>query len=316
MAEQGPVVESKLTLSGIYPLLAATLASLVIYYQQALLLLLKVGEVFSGVFDTSVPAFPLAGMAFVLMFLAFRWREFLGFLASRGSNAKLTTLGIALIVAPYPPLLVSGSALSGSYVYAAFALSSSWVGVLVAIRPAMFHFLWPYLLSYILSIGSVSVLTLGFGDPLAAVVAALSKAMTWVLGLPVQWTSVYFTFNAAGGSPMALYISQECSGIASMSIFLLLTALMFLDMRPGTSTTIMVALGGSALFVFLNSLRVLTLIIGGIYGGSSLLWSLHGWVGYVYYVVGYAGIMMLVVRKGGGKGHPSREGRLVAEKNS
>ena len=56
------------------PVTIATVVTLALYFQQALLLLLKLSEVFNGVFDTSVPTFPLAGMMFVLVFILLRNR--------------------------------------------------------------------------------------------------------------------------------------------------------------------------------------------------------------------------------------------------
>ena len=280
----------------LFPVAVATVASLALYYRQALLLLRKVGEVFGGVLDTGGPAVPLAGLLFVLMFMALRWGEFQRLLADRRRDTPLSALGVAMAVIPLPPLLLFGSALLGSYVYAAVALATAWVGVAVALRPSVFRFLWPYLLAYVAAIGSVSVLTTVAGDPLAVVVASLSSAMTWLFQLPVQWSSVYIHFVAAGNSPVSLYISQECSGIASISIFLLLMGLMHLDVRPSSRVSLAFALGGAVLFVVLNSLRVVAVIWGGSAGGTDFMWSLHGWVGYAFYIAGYSLLVLLYMR--------------------
>jgi exosortase/archaeosortase family protein len=280
----------------LYPLVVATAVSLLVYSQQALLLLTKVDEVFAGVFDTSVPAFPLAGMLFVLVFMFLRRGELAALLAERGRDGATTAAGVALAVAPLPVVLLAGGAVGGSYVFAAFALATCWVGVAAAVRPPVFRFLWPYLVAYMAAVGSVSALTAAYGDPLAAVVAAVSRGITALLGLQVRWSSVYMSFTAAGGTPVSLYISQECSGVASISIFLLLMGLMHLDVRPKVTKTLVVGAFGALLFVFLNAVRVVALVAGGIYGGTGLLWSLHGWIGYVLYVAGYAAILLLYMK--------------------
>ncbi|MDG6951777.1 MAG: exosortase/archaeosortase family protein, partial [Nitrososphaerota archaeon] len=195
------------------------------------------------------------------------------------------------------------------YSYAAMALATGWVGVLLAVRPASLSFLWPYLLAFLLAVGTVGLLTTAFGDPLAVVVASISRVMTSALGLSVTWTSVYMSFTAAGGVPMSLYISQECSGMASMSIFLLLIVLMHLDVRPSLGVTAMFAVGGSVLFILLNSLRVVVLILGGIYYGEGVLWNLHGWLGYVLYVAGYMVILLLYI----GRMKPANQAVLGAQ---
>ena len=297
------------TLNKLYPLVVATAVSLTLYSQQALLLLLKVGEVFNGVFDTSVPAFPLAGMFFVVVFIALRKDEFVESLRPRAWDAGIGVLGIVMAVVPLVALLGAGGALDGSYSYAAMALATGWVGVLLAVRPASLSFLWPYLLAFLLAVGTVGLLTTAFGDPLAVVVASISRVMTSALGLSVTWTSVYMSFTAAGGVPMSLYISQECSGMASMSIFLLLIVLMHLDVRPSLGVTAMFAVGGSVLFILLNSLRVVVLILGGIYYGEGVLWNLHGWLGYVLYVAGYMVILLLYI----GRMKPANQAVLGAQ---
>ncbi|MDG6903017.1 MAG: exosortase/archaeosortase family protein [Nitrososphaerota archaeon] len=278
------------------PVAVATAVSLGLYYQQALLLLLKIGEVLNGVFDTSVPSFPLAGMLFVVMFIALRREEFLRYLGQKRWDGYVAASGVAMAVLPLVALALAGGSLSGSYSFAAIALTTCWVGVLVALKPSTFRFLWPYLLAYLLAVGSVGMLTTAFGDPLAIVVASVSRAITTLLHVPVSWTSVYMTFTAAGGGPVSLYISQECSGMASMAIFLLLIAMMHLDVRPSLRTSTLFAIGGSLLFILLNSLRVVILIVAGVYYSEGLLWNLHGWVGYVFYVVGYAGLVAAYVR--------------------
>lgn len=288
--------QRQLALGDYSPVLIATLVSVALYYNEASLLLLKIGEVFGGIFDTSVPAFPLAGMLFVLLFMFLRKNEFERLLANKQRDGVVMAMGLVMAIAPLPVSVFASSTLSGSYVFAAFALVLCWTGVTVLVRPALVRFLWPYLAVYILAVGSVSVLTSVFGDPLAVVVSWIGSKMTAAMGLPVSWSSVNIAFNSAGAIPVNLYVSQECSGIASVSIFLLLIALMHLDLRPRGRTTAIFAVGGAALFIFLNSLRVVALIAAGIFGGVGLLWNLHGWLGYVLYIAGYTLLVLLYFR--------------------
>lgn len=293
--------------SHLLPVAVATAVSLGLYWRQALLLLLKVGEVFGGVFDTSVPAFPLAGMLFVLMFIWLRRKEFSDSFAGARPGRRTGAVGAAMVFLPLLPLFLWGKELAGSYSFAAVALTTCWVGALAILKPRTLKFLWPYLVSYLLAIGSVGLLTGAFGDPLATVVADISRAITSALSLPVTWTSVNMSFPTAGGSAMTLYISQECSGVASMAVFVLLVAMMHLDFRPTMWVSVIIAAGGSALFLLLNSLRVVVLIIGGIYYGQDVLWNLHGWVGYVFYVAGYAALLLVFLRAA----RPGTEARLA-----
>ncbi|MDG6898412.1 MAG: exosortase/archaeosortase family protein [Nitrososphaerota archaeon] len=286
----------------------ATAFTLVVYSAQFVLLVSKLGEVFGGVFDTSVPAYPLAGMFFVVLFLAFRRKELLQRVMDQGRSWGATLTGAVVAGAPFAALLAAPS-LSQSYSFAGVALVCSWFGVLVALRPAVLSFLAPYFLLYIVAVGLVGALTAAFGDPLAIAVATLSSAFTHLLGLGVQWSSVYIDFVAAGGQPVSLVITQECSGVASMSIFLLVLGLMHLDLKANLRTSAWFAVGGSALFILLNSLRVDGIILGGIYVGTDFMWSLHGWLGYALYIFGYFFLIFLYARAK--SDHDGDKGNLV-----
>lgn len=277
------------------PLIVATALTPVIYVRQAQMLLLKVGEVLTGVFDTSVPAFPLAGMLFSLVFLAFRRREFEALLSDGRRDARVSVAGVAIALMPLLVTLLLGSATS-SYAFAGVAVVTSWVGLVIALRPSLLRFLSPYLAIYLTAVGAVGILTTAFGDPLADVVAWISQGITTILQVPVQWSSVYLSFIAAGGNQVNLYISQECSGIASISIFLLVLALMHLDMKTSLRVSAAFAVGGSLLFLVLNSLRVVALVVAGVTAGEEAMWNLHGWLGYLLYIVGYLTLLIIYVR--------------------
>ena len=283
--------------SSLTPFAIATVATLAIYFNQVLLLLSKIGEVFAGVFDTNVPAYPLAGMAFVLFFIWLRRREVTRLLADTNRDLDITGAGICIALLPLVVLILTGSTFVSSYSFAGLALVCSWMGLVIAARSSLFMFLVPYLLIYSVAVGLVGILTGALGDPLAVAVSWISGGITSILGLPVHWSSVYINFLAAGGTPVSLYISQECSGIASMSILVMIVALMHFDTGIRPKTSFLYALGGSALFLLLNSLRVVGLIVGGIYGGVDLMWNLHGWLGYVFYILGYSLLLILYARQ-------------------
>ncbi|HEV2139153.1 MAG TPA: exosortase/archaeosortase family protein [Nitrososphaerales archaeon] len=276
----------------------ASAFTLVVYGQEVLKLLLKADEVFSGVFDTSVPTYPLVGILFLLVFAAIRRQEFARQMADNGRRPIVSISGIFVALLPLAALLLSGWTLVDSYAFDGISLVACWVGAMVALRPSLVSFLFSYLVIYVAAVGSVDLLTTYLGDPLSGGVALISSFFTWVLRAPVEWSSTSLDFVAAGGQPVSLYISQECSGIASISIFLLLMGLMHLDIKPRPRVSIAFAFGGSSLFLVLNSIRVVMVIEGGIAGGVGLMWSLHGWVGYPLYVLGYAAIVLAYMKRG------------------
>jgi exosortase/archaeosortase family protein len=291
-----PTLSGRARLDCILPLAAASAFSLLVYGQYAVRLGLKIDEVFNGVFDTSVPAYPIAGMLFVAAFAGIRWRELRVLLSDVSRNRAGSSLGVAMAVLPAFIGFAFASSLGSSYSFAGVAIATSWAGVVVALRPSSFRFLLQYLLVYVISVGSVGALTAALGDPLSGAVASVSSAITILLRIPVVWSSTSFSFVSPTGQPFSLYISQECSGMASISIFLLLIALMHLDLRPRAWVSLLFGAAGSLLFLILNSFRVVFIVLGGIVGGADLMWSLHGWVGYVLYLAGYTGIALLYTR--------------------
>ncbi|MDG6990949.1 MAG: exosortase/archaeosortase family protein [Nitrososphaerota archaeon] len=294
-------------LAAYMPLLAATAFTAALYFGQVSLLASKLGEVLVGVFDTSVPAFPLAGMLFVLIFIGMRRAEFEGLLAERRRDAPVSVASLAMALIPLGATFVFGKQVD-SYAFAGLALATCWAGLVVAIRPATLRFLVPYLGLYLLAVSSVGILTGAFGDPLAVVVASISQGITSFFHVPVQWSSLNISFFAPGGGAVFLYISQECSGIASISIFILLMGLMHLDVKPKIRVTAAFAVGGFFLFIFLNSLRVVALIVAGVYSGVDLMWNLHGWLGYVLYIFGYSLIVILYFRSKRGESLHAKAG--------
>ncbi len=181
--------QSRQTLALITPLAAATVITAILYSGQVLLLALKLGEVFGGVFDTSVPAFPLAGMLFVLIFIGIRKAEFVALLDDRKRDTVVSGASAVMAVIPLGASFVFGQQVA-SYAFAGLALATCWVGLVIAIRPTTLRFLTPYLALYLVAVSSVGILTVAFGDPLAMVVASISQGITSLFHIPVQWSSL------------------------------------------------------------------------------------------------------------------------------
>lgn len=271
------------------PAVAATV-SVVLYFPEAI-------RLFYWGFTSYEIALPLAGLLFVWIFVSLKRQEFAGLVNTRGWNPALAAVGTGMVAVPYLPLLLDPSlGYSYSYAYAGVAICSCWVGIMVILEPHTLRFLWPYLAAYTVTVGSATVLATVAGDPLSYIVADVGSVMTSVSGLQVHWSSVFFSFTAAGGHPVNLYISEGCSGTVSVSMVFLLIGLMYLDKKGSPRATLALTAGGTLLFVFLNALRVYTIALGGIYGGAGLLSFFHQWAGYAFYAVGYSVIILLYTR--------------------
>jgi exosortase/archaeosortase family protein len=279
-----------------WPLVLATASAVAVNFGGVALLLSKVGEMIGGVFDTSVPFYPQVGLFFVLVFLLLRRREIARGLQDKRRVAVLQWAAFATALIPAAILLGPANFLTGSFVAEGVAVAVSWFGFVVALRPSLFRILVPYLVVYVVAVVSVNAIQTVVGDPLASIVAVISSGGTALAGLPVTWHASYFTFTTLGGVPMSLYISDACSGIASVSIFLLLLALMHVDLRAKPSTTLAAAALGTVALVFLNALRVVVVVWGGYVYGPDTLWSLHGWLGYAIYLAFFTVAVVLYTR--------------------
>lgn len=288
VSDERPVGTRKAALA--LPAVAAVV-SIALYSPQAT-------ELFSLGLSNYEWGLPLAGLLFVWVFVGLRRQELTALLNARRWNPVLVAVGAAMVVAPYPVLLVLRP-YPFALADAGVAIATCWVGVMVVLEPNALRFLLPYLGAYGAAVGTATVLDTIAGDPLAYAVADVGKAMTSLSGLQVHWSAVVFSFSAAGGTSMSLLITQECSGTVSVSLLLLLVGLMYLDMGGRPRTTLAYAAGGALLFVFLNALRVYTMTIGGIFVGPDLFWNLHQWVGYAYYAAGYSLIIVLYTRSRG-----------------
>ncbi|MDA4126929.1 MAG: archaeosortase/exosortase family protein [Thaumarchaeota archaeon] len=274
----------------------ATSATLLLYWVQAILLFSKAAQVVVGVFDTSVPAYPLVGMFFVGFFLYLRRSEMGKDSAPSKRSPSVRVLGLLVALLPLGFTITLQNPFLNSYAFAGVALVAGWFGLILFLRPTAFKLLTPYLLIYVVAVTSVDAVTITLGDPLSSIEASISAVGTFLVGLPVQWSSTSLQFTALNGQAVALYISEECSGAASISIFLLLVALAHLDLKTELRKTFIIASVGTVALLVVNAVRVVIVIGGGYFGGLDLLWSLHGWVGYALYIAFYALALVFQMR--------------------
>jgi exosortase/archaeosortase family protein len=252
-------------------------------------------QVLGDAFGSAFAVVPFVAL-FAVIF-AFRWRELEQILEAEGglrTQVPARVLGIAMLIAiallePFTGTLVETSAV---------ALILTFFGASLAINPLASRFLLPY--AAVLSIGASapSALQWAFGEPLASLSSALSAGLVGLLGVHVAWQGTQFLFVSKTGEIVSAVVTQDCSGIVSVTTFLGLLALMHLDMHKELGSTLKLAVVGTAALVVLNGVRIMVLILVGYDFGSAAFWGIHYWLGYAQFLGFYLAALVVYSRMG------------------
>jgi exosortase/archaeosortase family protein len=93
-------------------------------------------------------------------------------------------------------------------------------------------------------------------------------------------------------------VSPACSAVYSISIYLALLGLMYLDMGTSLTTTAKFAIAGVVIIPLLNSARIALTIWFGYVEGSAAFWGIHDWLGYTIFLVFYIAVLVIYSRTG------------------
>jgi exosortase/archaeosortase family protein len=277
---------------------SATIGTVLLYPNQVMRLFYKGVQVASGDIDFSVPSYPLLALFTIGIFIFARRFEVARSFSTFQRGRYVRILGLTIALSPFAWMTINGRFSADSYALAGAIVASSWFGLVFTIRPASFRVLWPYLLAYVAGVLSVDFLTTVIGNALSAVEAHISAFGTALAGLPVHWTAASFGFTTVNGQSINMFISEECSGTVSFSIFLLLVAMMHIDLRARILSTIRLAILGILALLLVNALRIVIIIWGGYIGGIGVLNFLHIWLGYGLYIMTYVAAIALYLKTG------------------
>jgi exosortase/archaeosortase family protein len=100
---------------------------------------------------------------------------------------------------------------------------------------------------------------------------------------PVGFEGQVLSVTNPEGVKDLLYIDVGCSGSASIAIFLTVFALMLLDIRPRKSLIFPLFLFGILGTSVQNILRLVLLIAADYHFGSTVMWQVHDYAGYVLF---------------------------------
>jgi len=275
-----------------------------LYIQQLTILTSGLNTLLSSTLGTVFPAYPF--LALLLLLTGLRWHEFHRvLLTEKGltSHLEVRLVGLALVLLP-SVLWVSlyGAGSPSSYVAMEISASSFVLvayGALLAINPSMWRVMLPYASLYAVGLVSPLIVLDALGGPLASLSSYIAAGMTSLLGLPVAWQGVSFGFVSAAGAPISSVVTPVCSAAYSISIYLALLGLMYLDMGAGAATTLKFALAGVAVIPVLNSARIALMIWFGYMDGAGTFWAIHDWLGYGIFLAFYLVVLVAYARARG-----------------
>jgi len=247
--------------------------------------------------------YPIAAVLFVGIFLLLRWGDFRGLLVDeRGPRtAPLVRLaGIILSVSclVFLPLLKS---YENSISVAVLPVFLVFWGVSLVVNPSTLKMTLPYAGVLLAATLLVDPFTALVGGPLVGVASLFSRAILGASGVHYSYSALpapQIQFTSRLGTGLSINITPYCSSLSSISIFLLVIALMHIDLGKEWSSTTITAVLGTVALVLLNALRIAAIVWAGLVGGLELLTSLHEVIGYVLFVGFYGAAAFAYIRVG------------------
>lgn len=247
-------------------------------------------------FGTVFPAIPFAGLLVLLFML--RWGDLRRVLLREGSltsNPLVRILGLGVVSSLLALRGVTGQSVEASGV----AVVVAFYGVALILNPLSARMTLPYALICAAGVSAPGILQWMFGEPLAWLSSVFSAKIVALSGVPVVWQGTQFALLSRTGELVTATVTPGCSSIISVTTFLGLLGLMYIDMGRDESSTLKLAVAGVAALVVLNSARIAILIWVGYDGGANALWSVHNWVGYAMFLGFYVAVLVIYPRMGG-----------------
>ena len=251
-------------------------------------------------FGSLMPAIPFG--ALLTLLFALRWKDLHEILRKETGfprkEAYFRILGLCIIL-----FLILLRTITETWVVSeSVALVATFYAMCLIVIPLTRRMMLPYALIYSLGIVAPSILEWSLGGTLATVSATLSAKMVFLSGLHVVWQGSQFMFVSKAGGVISGTVTAGCSSIISITTFLGLLALMHLDMRKNTTSTLMIAIVGVGSLIALNVFRITGLIWIGYISGANALWSIHNWLGYAIFV-GFYFVTLIVYSRIGPSTH-------------
>ena len=272
-----------------------------VYSNQVVTLASGLNDLLTSTLGTVFPAYPF--LALLVILTALRWKDFHAVLQTeRGltSDPRVRLAGVLLVILP-AALWGLFSSLVESSIYLGMELAAASLvvvayGALLAMNPKMWKIMLPYASLYAAGLLAPLFMLDTLGVPLAALSSYLAAGITNSIGIHVAWQGVSFELVSAAGDPISAVVTPACSAVYSISIYLALLGLMYLDMGASPATTVKFAIAGVLIIPLLNSARIALTIWFGFVDGSAAFWGIHDWLGYGIFLAFYIAVLVTYPR--------------------
>lgn len=177
--------------------------------------------------------------------------------------------------------------LSGDPAFMVFSVFLTLIGVLliffgvVAYIPSLLLFVYGFSISFPIIIDEL----LGTEYALATTyLVAKVAGLVYPVGFQGQLIGI---INSQGVQDL-IFIDAQCSGSASMAIFITIFALMVIDIRPRGNYAFLLFFFGILGTSLQNIFRLVLLLAANYHFGSEVMWQVHAYAGYVLFPVWFS----------------------------
>jgi exosortase/archaeosortase family protein len=189
--------------------------------------------------------------------------------------------------------------LSSNLAFAIFTILLMCIGLFMVFFAAAAYLPSLLLFVYGFSISLPKILDEYLGTQYALVTTNI-VAHVAALFYPVGFEGQVLSVTNPEGVKDFLYIDAGCSGSASIAIFLTVFALMLLDIKPRKGRILPLFLFGIFGTSVQNILRLVLLIASNYHFGSTVMWQVHDYAGYVLFPAWFAVFIYVYLKVGVG----------------
>ena len=216
---------------------------------------------------------------------------------------KRRAIRTGMEAAPSLPLIIAGLVLLGlafviplSDTCWVLRLLAAWVGLFAvcfgpgALIPLALLSIYAFIIFFPILVDSY--LAAGFISTAVAPAAWLVH----LLGLHIVTGSQTFQFIFPSGQPVVVQVESACAGPSTMAVFVVIFALMMLDLPLPRSRVVPVFLIGAVGTWLQNVIRIIIILCCGYFWGGNALETAHYWTVYIMFPLWYLLFVSIYLR--------------------
>lgn len=234
-------------------------------------------------------AYPWAVLGLCLLWLFFKREEVIKEIKSRVSHGERA---VGAVIAGSSLFLRNETDLS----FLALGVLLIFLGVFTSLFGAASKVPGILLGVYAFAIIFPRVFTAHLEAPYSLITVETVAAVLGLMGYPIYTQGQVISFTSTTGEQLGSYIGAPSSGIASITIFVALFALMHLDFRPPRRKALYLFLIGLLGTSLQNIIRLVLIILAGYHLGYNAMMQVHDYAGYVIFPAWYIVFAYIYVR--------------------